>query len=262
MNGGIRTPRPLGLINLTSGRVALLTTSLRLTGDGNRAEFRDSFDPLLNVTLTTSIPDTGDQAQLTTGSPFPRRQVADQENENFGLTQGGVRSIRIRAEVNAPASQLLAIEGIEGFRRLITLTSTPQRSETEIFSLLSGDVFALLGSTVSGEGSANLGGIAGSVLLNALQNTIGERLPLSEFRLFPVNTDAGQVNDSFDIGGEVGVNVSSRVSVSVLKVLTNDTPFQFSARYRITDQFTLRGTTSYEDFRERSGLLLEYETRF
>ncbi|MGD1905244.1 MAG: translocation/assembly module TamB domain-containing protein [Leptolyngbyaceae cyanobacterium] len=262
VNGGIRTPRPLGLINLTSGRVALLTTSLRLTGDGNRAEFRDSFDPLLNVTLTTSIPDTGDQAQLTTGSPFPRRQVADQENENFGLTQGGVRSIRIRAEVNAPASQLLAIEGIEGFRRLITLTSTPQRSETEIFSLLSGDVFALLGSTVSGEGSANLGGIAGSVLLNALQNTIGDRLPLSEFRLFPVNTDAGQVNDSFDIGGEVGVNVSSRVSVSVLKVLTNDTPFQFSARYRITDQFTLRGTTSYEDFRERSGLLLEYETRF
>jgi translocation and assembly module TamB len=262
VNGNITEPKPLGLIDLTSGRVALLTTSLRLTGEGNRAEFRDSFDPLLNVTLTTSIPDSGDQAQLITASPFPRRQVSDQENENLGLTQGGVRSIRIRAEVNAPASQLLAIEGIEGFRRLITLTSTPQRSETEIFSLLSGDIFSLLGSTVGGEGSANLGGIAGSVLLNALQNTIGDRLPLGEFRLFPVNTDAGQVNDSFDVGGEVGFNVSSRVSVSVLKVLTNDTPFQLSTRYRITDQFTLRGTTSYEDFRERSGLLLEYETRF
>jgi translocation and assembly module TamB len=182
--------------------------------------------------------------------------------KTLGLTQRGVRTIRIRAEVNAPASQLLAIEGIEGFRRLITLTSTPQRSETEIFSLLSGDVFSLLGSTVGGEGEANLGGIAGAVLLNALQNTIGDRIPLSEFRLFPVNTASGQVNDSFDIGGEVGFNVSPRVSVSVLKVLTNDTPFQFSTRYRITDQFTLRGTTSYEDFRERSGLLLEYETRF
>jgi translocation and assembly module TamB len=125
VNGGIQNPRPLGLINLTSGRVALLTTSLRLTGDDNWAEFRESFDPLLNVTLTTSIPDSGDQAQLITSSPFPRRQIADQENENFGLTQAGVRSIRIRAEVNAPASQLLAIEGIEGFRRLITLTSTP-----------------------------------------------------------------------------------------------------------------------------------------
>jgi translocation and assembly module TamB len=66
-------------------------------------------------------------------------------------------------------------------------------------------------------------------------------LPLSEFRLFPVNTDAGQVNESFDIGGEVGVNVTSRVSVSVLKVLTNGTPFQFSTRYRLTDQFYPQG---------------------
>jgi translocation and assembly module TamB len=33
-------------------------------------------------------------------------------------------------------------------------------------------------------------------------------------------------------------------------------------RYRINDQLTIRGTTSFEEFRERSGVLLEYETRF
>jgi len=80
-------------------------------------------------------------------------------------------------------------------------------------------------------------------------------VPISEVRLF-------QVVDSDDVGGEIGFEISPTISVSVLKVLINDTPFQFSTRYRLSDEFTLRGTTSYEDFSERTGVLLEYETRF
>ena len=77
-----------------------------------------------------------------------------------------------------------------------------------------------------------------------------------------MNESSGGVNDSEDIGGEIGFDVTSNISVSVLKVLTDDTPFQFNTRYRLSDQFTLRGTTSYQDFSERTGVLLEYETRF
>ena len=91
---------------------------------------------------------------------------------------------------------------------------------------------------------------------------MGDTIPLSEFRIFQVNESSGGVNDSEDIGGEIGFDVTSNISVSVLKVLTDDTPFQFNTRYRLSDQFTLRGTTSYQDFSERTGVLLEYETRF
>ncbi|MEB3269786.1 MAG: translocation/assembly module TamB domain-containing protein [Leptolyngbya sp.] len=262
VNGLISQPEPFGLIRLTSGRISLLTTSLRLTGDDNQADFRGDLDPILRVSLTTSVPDSNTSSLLVTGSPFPRNEVNDVDVENIALTQGGVRTIRIRAEVDAPASQLRDINGIDSFRRVVRLTSSPQRSETEIFSLLSGDVLTAIGSTVTGDGNQNVEEVAGAVAVNFLQNLIGDAVPIDEFRLFPVTSDSGQVNDSFDVGAEIGANISPSIAVSVLKVLTNATPFQFNVRYRITDQFTLRGTTSYEEFRERSGVLLEYETRF
>ena len=262
VNGLTTQPEPFGLIRLTSGRISLLTTSLRLSGDSNQADFRGNLDPILRVSLTTSVPDTNTGSLLVTGSPFPRNEVNDVDVENIALTQGGIRTIRIRAEVDAPASQLLDINGLESFRRVVQLTSTPQRSETEIFSLLSGDVLTAIGGAVSGEGNQDIGGAAGAVAISFLQNLIGDALPVDEFRLFPVTTNSGQVNESFDVGAEVGANISPSVAVSVLKVLTNATPFQFNVRYRINDQLTIRGTTSFEEFRERSGVLLEYETRF
>jgi translocation and assembly module TamB len=262
INGVVTRPEPLGLIRLTSGRISLLTTTLRLTGDDNRADFRGNLDPILRVALATSVPDSNNRSLLVTSSPFPRNEVTDVDVENLALTQGGVRTIRIRAEVDAPASQLRDITGLEAFRRVVQLTSSPQRSETEIFSLLSGDVLTAIGSAVTGDGNQNVEGVAGAVAVNFLQNLIGDAVPIDEFRLFPVTADSGQVNESFDVGAEVGANLSPTIALSVLKVLTNDTPFQFNARYRINDQFTLRGTTSYEEFRERSGILLEYETRF
>jgi len=95
-----------------------------------------------------------------------------------------------------------------------------------------------------------------------VRDFLGDTVPISEFRIFQVSESSGQVNDSPDIGAEIGFDVRSNISVSILKVLTNDTPFQFNARYRLSNQFNLRGTTSYEDFQDRTGVLLEYETRF
>jgi translocation and assembly module TamB len=36
------------------------------------------------------------------------------------------------------------------------------------------------------------------------------------------------------------------------------TPAVFSVRYRITDQITVRATTSYEQFNENTGAVLEF----
>lgn len=262
LNGLVTRPEPLGVIRLTSGRVNLFTTSLRLTGDNNRAEFRDSFDPILRVSLVASVADTTNRSVLTTSSPYPRTEVPDLDVDNLALTQRGVRTIRIQAEVDAPASQLTGISGLEDFRRVVRLSSSPARSETEIFSLLSGDVLTALGSTVTGEGSQNLEGILGAVAINFLQNLVADALPSTEFRIFSARPESNQSEDGLDIGAEVGYQVSPTIAVSILKVVTNQTPFQFNVRYRISDQFTLRGTTSFQEFRERSGLLLEYETRF
>lgn len=262
VNGGLTRPEPLGILQLTAGRVNLLTTSLQLSGPDNRAEFRNSLDPLLRVSLTTTVPDAGRNDLLFTSSPFPRNEVPDQNRDNLALTQGGVRTIRIQAEMETFASQLIGISGLEDFQRVVRLTSSPPRSETEIFSLLGSDVFTVLGSAVGDSQGGQLEGVAGAFALNFVQNLIGGLIPLSDFRLFPVTPDSAQDAQTFDVAAEVGTSLSPTIAVSVLKVITNDTPFQFNLRYRISDQFTIRGTTSYQEFRERSGLLLEYETRF
>lgn len=260
LNGTFNDLRPVGRIDLTSGRISLFTTSLRLTGDDNRAEFRGSFDPILNVTLRTTVPDVSGSTSLITSSPFPRNEIRDATIDNLGLNQQGAESVRIEARVDGPASELTNVNNLD-------LTSSPPRSRTEIISLLSGSILTALESTVgtvSGQGDnfQGLVNVASLALLARLQDLVGDNFPVSEFRIFPVTDPTGDVNEAADIGGEIGFDISPTISVSVLKVLTNDTPFQFNTRYRISDQFSIRGTTSYEDFRERTGVLLEYETRF
>ncbi|NJL45706.1 MAG: hypothetical protein HC922_08260 [Leptolyngbyaceae cyanobacterium SM2_3_12] len=54
-------------------------------------------------------------------------------------------------------------------------------------------------------------------------------------------------------------NFSPNISVSVQKVFTNITPAIFSVRYRINDRITVRGITSYEQFNENTGAILELQ---
>ena len=262
IDGTLDNLRPFGAIQLPSGRVGLFAVSLRLAGSNDRAEFRGNFDPILDVTLQTSIPDVSPTTPgftLTTG-PFPRNEVADDTINNIGLTQQGNSLVRINARYTGPASEL---RDLTTDSRNLQLTSSPVRSDQEIISLLSGNVLGALDAlNDGGDALTGIGTFVGSALLNTVRDFLGDTVPISEFRLFQVREDTGGVNDSEDIGGEIGFDVTSNISVSVLKVLTNDTPFQFNARYRLSDQFILRGTTSYEDFSDRTGVLLEYETRF
>jgi translocation and assembly module TamB len=260
LDGPLTDLRPQGLIRLPSGRVGLYAASLRLAGTNDRAEFRGTFDPLLDITLQTALPDTnaGSTIQPTT-SPFPRNEVPDGTIQNLGLTQQGNSLVRINARYFGSASEL---QNLTTDARNLELTSSPVRSQQEIITLLSGNIIGALGNLDDGDALAGIGTFLGSALLSSVRDFLGDTIPLSEFRIFQVTETSGGVNDSEDIGGEIGFDVTSNISVSVLKVLTNDTPFQFNTRYRISDQFTLRGTTSFEEFRDRTGVLLEYESRF
>ncbi|MBE7385293.1 MAG: translocation/assembly module TamB domain-containing protein [Leptolyngbya sp. SIO1E4] len=260
LNGTLSDPRPFGRVLLPSGRVGLFAVSLRLAGENDRAEFRGNFDPILDVTLQTSIPEAASGGILPTTSPFPQNEIPDNAIEDLGLTQQGNRLVRINARYTGRVSEL---SDLTTDRRNLELTSSPVRSESELITLLSGNVIGALGALESGDFVLEqFATFAGAALLGTIRDFLGDTIPLSEFRIFQVTESSGEVNESQEIGGEIGFDVTSNISVSVLKVLTNDTPFQFNVRYRISDQFTLRGTTSFEDFQDRTGVLLEYETRF
>lgn len=261
LNGTLTDLRPAGRIFLPSGRVGLFAVALRLAGENDRAEFRGDFDPLLDVTLETALPDTNNGSRIRpTTSPFPPNEIPDTTIEDLGLTQQGNQLVQIQARYTGPSSELA---NLLTDRSNLELTSTPVRSESEIIALLSGNVVGAIDAL--GSGGNALGGFAtfaGSAILGTIQNFIGDTGPINDFRIFQVAGGSGEINESEDFGAEIGFDVRPNISVSILKVLTNDTPFQYNIRYRLSNQFTLRGTTSFEEFQDRTGVLLEYETRF
>ncbi|MGB3200189.1 MAG: translocation/assembly module TamB domain-containing protein [Nodosilinea sp.] len=252
--------KPVGRINLPSGRINLLTTEFRLTGDENYAEFSaldDTIDPYLVATLSAAVPDSAAAgASLTTASPFPRNEISESRIDQLGLTQAGVQTVRIRANVNGRVSRVVNLQGVE-------LESTPPRSDGEIVALLSGGFLAALESTLGsvsggGDGFQGLLTFAGSALLNNLQGLLGSGLERTDLRLFSASPPGAAQGGAIDIGGEIGYNFSPSISVSVQKVFTNVTPAVFSVRYRVSDQITLRAITSYEQFNENTGAILEF----
>jgi translocation and assembly module TamB len=93
-----------------------------------------------------------------------------------------------------------------------------------------------------------------------VQNVIGDALGLSEFRLFPtLSTDEKRRTSTLGLAAEAGVDISRNFSVSVLKELTTDAPFEYSLRYRVNNEILLRGAT---DLSGESRAAVEYERRF
>lgn len=265
VNGIFPALEPVGRIRLPSGRINLVTTQFRLSGDDNYAEFRPNLglEPYLKATLRAAVATSaGNTTTLVQGTFFPSNEVSDAPVDRLGLNQTGIETIRIQAQVEGPVSQVADLRGV-------TLTSTPSRSEGEIISLISGGFFTALESTLgtvggSGDSFQGLIALAGTALLNNLQDVLGSALNLSELRLYTTANARGSqgANNSLDFGGEIGFALSPSISLSVQKTFTTVTPAQLNVRYRLSNEFTVRGTTSYENFRESSGVLLEYESRF
>jgi translocation and assembly module TamB len=244
LNGPLDSIKPEGTIELNRGQVNLFTTQFRLARDyENTARFvaNRGLDPILDVRLIASVTES-------TQRRLPISPVSAEINDAPALGVGSVQTVRIQARALGPASQLA--DNLE-------LTSSPGRSKAEIVALLGGSFVDTLGR---GDSTLGLVNLAGSALLGNVQNLIGDALGLSEFRVFPttINDDKRRTS-TLGLAAEAGVDISRNFSVSVLKELTTDQPFQYNLRYRVNDKVLLRGGT---DFSGDSRAVVEYENRF
>ncbi len=250
INGNLNDPRPAGIISLKSGQVNLFTTQFNLArGYPQTAEFdpRQGLDPNLNIRLVALVAEVSGNRMPT--SSISSSEIAD--TPDF-YRYGSLQSVRVRAQINGPASQL---------NENLVLTSSPARSPAEIVALIGGGFVSTLGQ---GGGALELANLAGSALLTNIQSFIGNALGLSEFRLFPTITPNQDSRESrresnLDLAMEAGIDITPSLSVSVLKIITSDQPAQFGLRYRLNDNFLFRGST---DFSGDNRAVLEYEARF
>ncbi|MBD2243601.1 translocation/assembly module TamB [Nostoc sp. FACHB-888] len=242
VNGSINQPIPDGTIRLEQGGVNLFTTQFNLArGYQHTATFSPSQprDPNLDIQLYAKVLD------VTQSNDFSRINTT-------GLS--ALESVRVEATINGLASKLN--ENLE-------LTSSPSRSQTEIVALLGGGFV-----DTQGRGDSTLGliNIAGSAVFNNLQsafNQIGSTFGLSELRIFPTiisdNPEAGRSSSTLELAAEAGVDISSKISVSSIKILTTNDPFQWGVNYRINNEFRVRASTNLTD---DSRAVVEYQTRF
>jgi translocation and assembly module TamB len=241
LNGSIDRLRPDGTIQLGRGQINLFTNRFRLNGSGNTAQFTPErgTDPIVNLQLSTKVLET---------SRLPSLNSANEridKKDLFSTDLGAAQTVQVDAKVTGPAS--------EASSRL-ALTSTPNRSQDEIFLLLGNG----LGSLSPDE--SGLLKFAGSTAINYVQDVVSDFLGLSDFRLYPALTRSeGSTTSTLGLAAELGVDINKSVSASVLKVLTSPELPQFSIRYRINDRILLRGSSNlFNDSRA----IIEYEQRF
>ncbi len=256
VNGTPDDIRPLGQVKLQKGSLDLFTTQFRLaSGYPQTADFFPNLgtEPVLNLRLyAKALESTANPAARSTS--FTRTAKGNEINETtdlYGSSFGSVQTIQVEAKVSGLASQLT---------QRLELTSTPSRTQPEILILLGGGLVQQIGS---GENNIGLGivNLAGSSLLNNIQDRISEAFSLPDVRLFPTLTKEGKTSSSSTLGiaAEIGTELTPKISASVFKILTNTESFQYSLRYRFNDQTILRGSTNF--FGENRAIV-EFEQRF
>ncbi|MDJ0616009.1 MAG: translocation/assembly module TamB domain-containing protein [Calothrix sp. MO_192.B10] len=241
VNGSLGNPLPDGTIRLKKGSVNLFTTQLNLArGYEHKAIFtkEKALNPYLDIRLFAKVLD-----------------VIQNTGFNNATGLAALETVRVEASVQGPSDNL---------NENLVLKSTPARTQTEIV--------ALLGSGISQNQETNdstleLINIAGSAVFNNFQrsfNQIGSAFGLSELRIFPTviteNPRAGRrSSSSLELAAEAGIDITSRISASSIKILTTDDPMQWGVNYRINDEFRLRGSTNFFD---DNRAVLEYQRRF
>jgi translocation and assembly module TamB len=243
LNGPIDNLQPDGLIQLGRGQINLFTTRFRLTGSENTARFTPDrgADPVVNLQLSTKVLEA---SRLPTINSSNERIDVDRRNL-FSTNFGAVQTVQVDAKVNAAASQLT---------NSIALTSTPSRSQDEIFLLL-GNGLGRIASDESG-----LFNFASSTAITYVQDILSDLLGLSDFRIYPALTRSSQSTTStLGVAAEIGLDLNKNVSASVFKILTSEELPQYSIRYRINDRLLLRGSSNLSN---ESRAILEYESRF
>jgi translocation and assembly module TamB len=243
LNGSMDSLQPEGLIQLGRGQINLFTSRFKLTGNENTARFTPDrgADPIVNLQLSTKVLET---SRLPSVNSSNERIDIDRRNL-FSTNFGAVQTVQVDAKVNGAASQAT---------NLLSLTSTPNRSQDEIFLLL-GNGLGRISPDESG-----LLNFAGSTAITYVQDIVSDLLGLSDFRIYPALTRSEQSTTStLGVAAELGLDLNKNVSASVFKILTSGEAPQYSIRYRINDRLLLRGSSNLLN---ESRAILEYENRF
>jgi translocation and assembly module TamB len=254
IDGSIDNLRPFGQVQLQKGSVNLFTTQFRLASGAQTADFFPTLgmEPVLNLRLYAKT--LSSTANLLTQRNTIARTAKDgeinQPADFYTTSLGSVQTVQVEARIAGLASQLT---------QKLELTSTPTLTQPEIVLLLGG---AIVQQISAGE-SIGLGvaSVAGSNLLNSIQDRISDLFSLSDFRLFPtiIKDSKTSSNSTLGIAAEVGTDITPKISTSVFKILTNNELPYYSLRYRLNDQILLRGSTNlYGENR----VLVEFDRRF
>jgi len=260
INGTIEDMRPDGDIFLPRGYVNLYTTQFRLTENyDHKVRFRprQGLEPDLDIRLETAVTEIAGARQANVTSASEEGIFLSPPEISDGPVLGGLgtQTVEIEARVEGQVSGIKTGDAL-------TLSSSPRRSESEIIALLGGGFANTLGGS---GGSLALANLAGTALLSNIENAIADGLGLTALRFFPVlnfneTTAAKQErNFSLGLGAEASVKFTDGFGASVLKILTDDRPAQFSLRVTVSDRLRLRGATNFSgDDRAQ----IEYEVKF
>jgi translocation and assembly module TamB len=253
LDGSIDNPRPFGQVQLQKGSVNIFTTQFRLTSDPQTADFFPTLgtDPVLNIKLYAKTLESVSSplAQRNSIANTVNNGEIDRPADFYTTSLGSVQTVQVDARVAGLASQIT---------QRLELTSSPARTQGEIVLLLGGAIAERL--TSGGDIGLGVVSLASSNLLNSIQDRVSDLFSLSDFRLFPTITkDPTTSNSTFGIAAEIGTNITPKISTSVFKILTNNESPYYSVRYRVNDQFLLRGSTNlFGDNRA----VIEFEQRF
>ncbi|WP_017662983.1 translocation/assembly module TamB domain-containing protein [Baaleninema simplex] len=241
LNGLFDNPQPQGTIFLQDGQVNVFTTTFNLARGRHTATFSPQYgsDPVLDVRLRTAVQETT-RPRIVSPVGFNELGTTAEISEP-AIERGAVETVRIEARVRGRASRLF--ENLE-------LTSSPSRTQTEIYSLIGGGALGTFGQQ-----DTSLV-VASSALLTQVQSIIGQALGYRDFRLFPA---VDPRTSALGLGAEVGVSITDDLAVSVLTILDRDDSTRFSIRYRIDDNWLIRGSTNFE---EDNRAVVEYQLRF
>ncbi len=248
INGSVDQPLADGIVRFRKGSINLVTTLFSVDPRReNYAEFDSRFglDPYLNIGMRTTV------TEVVQASTTDLNEFAELPSSAIG----SVQSVKVRATVDGRASELLA-----DFDDVVTLSSRPSRTNTQIITLLGGGIDRSLQDGQATQAAANIASSAAfSSVQQALNDALGSR---ASFRAFPVLLPNQNNNQSavLAFGAELGFDITDRFSASVLQILTGvDEPTLFNLSYEINNQ--LRARTSVSSDGEAVGVL-EYRIRF
>ena len=244
--------RPVGLVEFLQGRVNLFTSQFRLDPAArNVALFTPSLGivPYLDVVMWSQEADT---------SPRQGQGLADvSAAEIMGSTTAfdNLNLVRIQAVVEGPADEFPAI---------LRLQSKPPRSQEELVDLIGGNSVNRL---VQGSTNARLFSVVGQPLLapilNNVSHALGRRVIFAVTPTSftpPTDGDNQQAPQEFVLAGELGLNLSDRVDVSVLGALNrNDLPPQAKLSVQFGSGMTAEITTDRGDHFKG---VLQFSSRF